>query len=191
MTRLTLAGPGAGKTQDLTDQINARLKGGMNPYSILAITFSRRAAGVITERTKGKVEGHTFHGFANWVIRLGCSTRGEDPPEIIVDKEQDELIKKAIESVDYDFLELEEVKHALSRIRVLNVPREAIRPQVAEAADRYLEMLDAEKKVDFTRILERGARELRNPRVREQITSLYKAVYIDEGQDSAPRGVLS
>ncbi len=186
MTRLTLAGPGAGKTQDLTDQINARLKEGMNPYSILAITFSRRAAGVITERTKGKVEGHTFHGFANWVIRLGCSMRGEDPPEIIVDRQQDELIKKAIEEVDNDFLELEEVKHALSRIRVLNVPREAIRPHVVEAVDRYLEMLDAEKKVDFTRILERGAREIQNPRVREQISSLYQAVFVDECQDVNP-----
>jgi len=183
MTKLTLAGPGAGKTQDLTDQINISLKGGMNPYSILPLTFSRKAAGVITERTKGKVEGHTFHSFANWVIRLGCSTRGEETPEIIVDKEQDELIKRAIQSVDNDFLELEEVKHALARIRVLNIPREAIRPHVVEAADRYLAMLDAENKVDFTRILERGAQELQNPRVREQIVSLYKKVYVDEGQD--------
>jgi DNA helicase-2/ATP-dependent DNA helicase PcrA len=186
MTRLTLAGPGAGKTQDLTDQINARLKAGMNPYSILAITFSRRAAGVITERTRSRVEGHTFHGFANWLIRLGCSIRGTDPPEIIVDREQDDLIKRAIEDVDHGFLELEEVKHAMNRIRVLNVPREAIRPQVVEAVDRYLDLLDERKQVDFTRILERGAQELQNPRVREQITSLYKAVYIDEGQDCNP-----
>jgi len=186
MTRLTLAGPGAGKTQDLTDQINASLKSGMNPYSILALTFSRRAAGVISERTKGQVEGHTFHSFANWVIRLGCSIKGKDAPEIIVDKEQDEMIKRAIESVDIDFLELEEVKQALQRIRVMNVPREAIRPHVIEAVDRYLALLDSENKVDFTRILERGGQELQNPRIREQIISLYKKVAIDEGQDINP-----
>ena len=187
MTRLTLAGPGAGKTQDLTDQINARLKSGTNPYSILAITFSRRAAGVITERTRSTVEGHTFHGFANWLIRLGCSIRGKAPPDIIVDKEQDELIKRAIKDVDKDFLELEEVKHAMLRMRVMNVPREALRPQVVEAADRYMAILDEENLVDFTRILERGAREIQNPRVRQQIVSLYKAVYIDEAQDCNPR----
>jgi DNA helicase-2/ATP-dependent DNA helicase PcrA len=186
MTKLTLAGPGAGKTQDLTDQINANLKGGMNPHSILPLTFSRKAAGVITERTNGKVEGHTFHSFANWLIRLGCSIRGEETPEIIVDKEQDQMIKRAIESVDNDFLELEEVKHALQRIRVMNVPREAIRPHVVEAADRYLAMLDAENKVDFTRILERGACELQNQRIRDQITNLYKKVSVDEGQDINP-----
>ncbi len=191
MTRLTLAGPGAGKTQDLTDQINARLKSGTNPYSILAITFSRRAAGVITERTGSSVEGHTFHGFANWLIRLGCSIRGKEPPDIIVDKEQDKLIKRAIMDVNSEFLELEEVKHALSRMRVMNVPREALRPQVVEAADRYLALLDEQNLVDFTRILERGAQEIQNPCVREQIKSLYQAVYIDEGQDCAPRGVLS
>jgi DNA helicase-2/ATP-dependent DNA helicase PcrA len=158
----------------------------MNPYSILAITFSRRAAGVITERTRRKVEGHTFHGFANWLIRLGCSIRGQEPPDIIVDKEQDELIKRAITDVDKDFLELEEVKQALSRMRVMNVPREALRPQVVEAADRYLALLDEENLVDFTRILERGAREMQNPRVREQVKNLYKAVYIDECQDINP-----
>ncbi len=186
MTKLTLAGPGAGKTQNLTEQINTRLKAGMNPYSILAITFSRRAAGINTERTNNKVEGHTFHGFSNWLIRLGCSIRGEDPPKVIVDKERDELIKRAIEDVDYSFLELEEIKDALTRIRVFNVPRKAIRPQVLEASDRYLALLDERKVVDFTRILERGARELQSPLVREQITSLYQAVYIDEGQDINP-----
>ena len=186
MTRLTLAGPGAGKTQDLTDQINDRLKSGMNPYSILAITFSRRAAGVITERTRSSVEGHTFHGFANWLIRLGCSIRGKEPPEIVVDKEQDELIKTAITDMDSEFLELEEVKHALTRMRVMNVPREALRPQVVEAADRYMALLDEQNLVDFTRILERGAREMQNPRVREQVKNLYKAVYIDEAQDVNP-----
>lgn len=186
MTRLTLAGPGAGKTQDLTDQINDRLKSGMNPYSILAITFSRRAAGVITERTRRKVEGHTFHGFANWLIRLGCSIRGKEPPEIVVDKKQDELIKTAITDMNSEFLELEEVKHALTRMRVMNVPREALRLQVVEAADRYMALLDEQNLVDFTRILERGARELQNPRVREQVKNLYKAVYIDEAQDINP-----
>ena len=68
----------------------------------------------------------------------------------------------------------------------MNVPREAIRPHVVEAADRYLAMLDADNKVDFTRILERGACELQNPRVREQIISLYKKVSVDEGQDINP-----
>jgi len=184
MTRVTLAGPGTGKTQDLTDQINDRIAGGMNPYSILAITFSRRGAGLITERTGGRVEGHTFHGFANWLIRLGCSMRGEEPPEILVDR--DPLVELAIEQVDHSFLEKEEVKQALTRIRVLKVPKEAIRPQVLEAAERYLALLDRRGLVDFTRILERGNGELRNPQVRSRLKHLYKAVLIDEAQDCNP-----
>ncbi len=188
MTRVTLAGPGTGKTQDLTDQINARISEGMNPYSILAITFSRRGAGLITERTGGCVEGHTFHGFANWLIRLGCSMRGEEPPEIIVDR--DPLVELAIEQVDHAFLEREEVKQALDRMRVLNLPRGAVRPQVVEAAERYLRLLDKRGYMDFTRILERGGWELRNPQVRSRLEHLYKAVLVDEGQDSAPRGAL-
>ncbi|MFO7943466.1 MAG: ATP-dependent helicase [Anaerolineales bacterium] len=184
MTRVTLAGPGTGKTQDLTDQINAWIAGGMNPYSILAITFSRRGAGLITERTGGRVEGHTFHGFANWLIRLECSMRGEEPPEILVDR--DPLVELAIEQVDHDFLEKEEVKQALDRIRVLNVPESAIRPQVLEAAERYLALLDRRGLMDFTRILERGGWELRNPQVRSRLEHLYEAVLIDEAQDCNP-----
>jgi len=178
MTRLTLAGPGAGKTQDLCNQINARLQGGVNPYAVLAITFSRKAAAVITERTMGRVEGHTFHGFANWIIRLGCKIRNEDPPVIIPEGDQEDLIKAAIEQVGHSFLEMEEVKSALTKMRVLNMPEEAFRPEVVLAAE-----------MDFTRILERGAKELYIPQVKHQIEKLFKAVFIDEAQDSAPRGV--
>lgn len=186
MTRLTLAGPGAGKTQDLCNQINARLQGGVNPYAILAITFSRKAAAVITERTMGRVEGRTFHGFANWIIRLGCKYRNEDPPEIIPEGDQEDLIKAAIAQAGHSFLEMEEVKSALNKMRVLNVPEEAFRPQVVEAAKRYLDLLDRRNVMDFTRILERGAKELYLPQVKNQIDKLYKAVFIDEAQDANP-----
>jgi DNA helicase-2/ATP-dependent DNA helicase PcrA len=186
MTRLTLAGPGAGKTQDLCSQINTRLKNGVNPYAILAITFSRKAAAVITERTMGRVEGRTFHGFANWIIRLGCKFRNENPPEIIPEGDQEDLIKEAIKQGGDSFLEMEEVKRALTKMRVLKVPEEAFRPQVVEAAKRYLELLDQRNEMDFTRILERGARELYRPQVMSQVEKLFKAVFIDEGQDCNP-----
>lgn len=186
MTKLTLAGPGAGKTQDLVAQINAKLKDGVNPYAILPITFSRKAAAVITERTMGRVEGRTFHSFANWIIRLGCKVRNVEPPEIIPEGDQEDMIKAAIEQVGHSFLEMEEVKSALNKMRVLNVPEEAFRPQVIEAAERYLALLDERNVMDFTRILERGARELYVPQVKNQIEKLIKAVFIDEGQDINP-----
>lgn len=53
------------------------------------------------------------------------------------------------------FLDREEVKQALDRIRVLNVPEGAIRPYALDAAQRYLALLDRRGLMGFTRILER------------------------------------
>ena len=186
MTQLTLAGPGAGKTQDLTNQINNKIKDGISQYAIQALTFSRKAAAVITERTMGRVEGRTFHGFANWIIRLGCKVRNVEPPEIIPEGDQEDLIKAAIEQAGHSFLEMEEVKSALNKMRVFNMPEEAFRPQVVEAAERYLALMDERNVMDFTRILERGARELYVPQVKNQLLNLLKAVLVDEGQDINP-----
>ena len=186
MTQLTLAGPGAGKTQDLTNQINNKIKDGVSQYAIQALTFSRKAAAVITERTMGRVEGRTFHGFANWIIRLGCKVRNVEPPEIIPEGDREDLIKAAIEQAGHSFLEMEEVKSALNKMRVFNMPEEAFRPQVVEAAERYLALMDERNVMDFTRILERGARELYVPQVKNQLLNLLKAVLVDEGQDINP-----
>jgi DNA helicase II / ATP-dependent DNA helicase PcrA len=186
MTKLTMAGPGAGKTQDLTDQINAKKKGGVNPYSILAMTFSRKAANEITERTGNTVEGRTFHGFANWLIRLGCGIRNEEPPMIVADKEQERIVERAIMEAGDPYIEREEVLKALDEIRVFNRPKNEIRPDLLKAAEMYLKILDHENNVDFTRILERGALELADPRVRKKVLSIYKHVYVDEFQDQNP-----
>jgi len=83
------------------------------------------------------------------------------------------------------------VQKALDEIRVFNRPKNEIRPDLLKAGERYLKLLDSENKVDFTRILERGSLELTDPRVRDKVLSIYKAVFVDEAQDSAPRGVLS
>ncbi|TFH66310.1 MAG: hypothetical protein E4G90_04250, partial [Gemmatimonadales bacterium] len=186
MTEITMAGPGAGKTQALTDQINASLKEGTNPYSILPITFSRKAAKVITERTGNAVEGRTFHGFANWLIRLGCGIRNEDVPMIIADKEQERMIERAILEAGDPYIEREEAQQVLDEIRVFNRPKNEVRPDLLEAAERYLKLLDSENKVDFTRILERGALELADPRVREKVMTIYTEVLVDEAHDMNP-----
>lgn len=186
MTTIIMAGPGAGKTQDLNNQINARIKEGTFPFAILAITFSRRAARVITERTGNAVEGRTFHGFANWLIRLGSGIRNEEIPTIIVDKEQERMLERAIMEAGDPYIEREEVQNALDEMRVFNRSKKEIRPDLLKAAERYLKILDSENKVDFTRILERGALELADPRVREKVLSIYKYVYVDEAHDMNP-----
>jgi DNA helicase-2/ATP-dependent DNA helicase PcrA len=70
---LVLAGPGTGKTTVIASRFAALVAGGIAPESILALTFSRRAAAELRERLAAAapgshVEVRTFHGFASRLI---------------------------------------------------------------------------------------------------------------------------
>ncbi|WP_298684611.1 UvrD-helicase domain-containing protein, partial [uncultured Methanomethylovorans sp.] len=72
---LILAGPGSGKTLTITQKVLKLIKDGISPDSILALTFSEKAAGEMQDR----IEKHigvgtgitvsTFHSFCNDLIR--------------------------------------------------------------------------------------------------------------------------
>jgi DNA helicase-2/ATP-dependent DNA helicase PcrA len=77
---LVLAGPGSGKTTVVTRRIAALLEQGASPWSVLALTFTNKAAGEMRERVRALVKDHrvngltvsTFHSFAaSQLRRLG------------------------------------------------------------------------------------------------------------------------
>lgn len=73
---LLQAGPGTGKTRTLIKRIVALIEDGVDPASILVLTFSNRAAGELSERLElavpegaAKVWVGTFHAFGLDVVR--------------------------------------------------------------------------------------------------------------------------
>lgn len=84
-----LAGAGSGKTRVLTRRIAwlAR-EGRIDPGHVLAVTFTRRAAGELTNRldglgVRGRVTAGTFHALALSLLRRRAADRGEAPPVLL------------------------------------------------------------------------------------------------------------
>ena len=72
---LILAGAGSGKTRVITTKIAYLVSQGQDPASILAVTFTNRAANEMRERVAAMTPGaervmiRTFHSFGAWLLR--------------------------------------------------------------------------------------------------------------------------
>ena len=80
---LVLAGAGSGKTRTLIFRVARMIEEGIDPASLLLLTFTRRAAEEMLQRAEAlmggrcdKVTGGTFHSFANTVLRRYASLLG-------------------------------------------------------------------------------------------------------------------
>ena len=93
---LVVAGAGTGKTRVLTERIKRLLEEGVDPESIVAITFTNLAANEIKDRLS-RVEGvkdcfiGTIHGFANSILRDAKVSKG-----IFTDEKFIEIAEKLI-----------------------------------------------------------------------------------------------
>jgi DNA helicase-2/ATP-dependent DNA helicase PcrA len=94
-TLLILAGAGTGKTTTLCARVAWLLGEGVSAERILLLTFTRRAAREMVERSRalaarvapdaGRVVGGTFHSVAHRLVRLHVSSLGLDPGFGILD----------------------------------------------------------------------------------------------------------
>jgi DNA helicase-2/ATP-dependent DNA helicase PcrA len=84
-----LAGAGSGKTRVLTRRIAFRLATGTaEPGHVLALTFTRRAAGELGDRLRSlglreRLSAGTFHGVAYAQLRQYWADRGEPAPKLL------------------------------------------------------------------------------------------------------------
>jgi DNA helicase-2/ATP-dependent DNA helicase PcrA len=200
---LVLAGAGSGKTRVLIHRIAWVIQNeGASPHSILAVTFTNKAALEMRQRIEKLlgIPGNsmwvgTFHGIAHRLLRLHWRDAGLPQSFQILDGEdQLRLIKKIVRA-----MELDEARWVPREIQwfINHNKDEGIRPPVMKDAGdptrKQLIRIYAEYEaqcqrtgvVDFAELLLRAYELwLKNPQILKHYQHRFKHVLIDEFQDT-------
>ncbi len=171
---LILAGAGSGKTRVITHRIAYLMdECGVNPWNILAITFTNKAAGEMRERVDDligfgaeSVWISTFHSMCVRILRRHIELLGYEPSFTIYDTDdQKSLMKEICKYLKIDTKELRE-REILSEIS--SAKNELITPlqyreenigvsfrnkRIADAYDEYQRRLRKNNAVDFDDLL--------------------------------------
>ena len=108
---LIIAGAGAGKTKTLTTKIAYLIEEkNVSPYSILAITFTNKAAKEMKDRIykaigeeAKKLQVSTFHSFGLKLLRENIGVLGYDRNFVIMDSDDSlTVVKKILKDMDLD-----------------------------------------------------------------------------------------
>jgi DNA helicase-2/ATP-dependent DNA helicase PcrA len=107
---LVLAGAGSGKTRTLTYRVAWLLDNGVEPQSILLLTFTNKAAREMLTRVQSLVPlettaiwGGTFHSIGNRLLRKHALEIGFRPGYSIMDREdQEDLLSAVVASEEVD-----------------------------------------------------------------------------------------
>lgn len=108
---MVIAGAGSGKTRVLTYRIAHMIKSGVDPFNILALTFTNKAAKEMTERISNIVGGSeaknitmgTFHSVFSRILRFNADLLGYPTNFTIYDTQDSKsLLKDIIKELNLD-----------------------------------------------------------------------------------------
>ena len=195
---LILAGAGSGKTRVITYKIAYLIREcGIPPRSILAVTFTNKAAAEMRERAASLAPGasecmiRTFHSFGAWLLRRNHD-RCALPAGFSIYDDDDTV--QLLRSLFPD----ESKPHLISQARAISRAKDyALFPdddlsavtyhedELREAYRRYHDRLREIGNVDFGDLILRPLELLRaDEGVRTRIQQRFRVVLVDEYQDS-------
>ena len=201
---LILAGAGSGKTKVLTVRIAHLLAQGVNPYEILAITFTNKAAKEMKSRVEGLVGDvanriwlSTFHSFCAKFLRFDLNNfLGYNSNFTIYDTSDSQaVIKAALKALNLDdkyypvgamIAAISDAKNKLlfaSDFR--KQARDFYQQKVADVYEYYERELRKNNALDFDDLLLVAVKLLQsNEAVLDKYSKRFRYVMIDEYQDT-------
>ena len=201
---LILAGAGSGKTKVLTVRIAYLLAQGVNPYEILAITFTNKAAKEMKNRVEGLVGDvanriwlSTFHSFCAKFLRFELDNfLGYNSNFTIYDTSDSQVvIKAALKALNLDDkyypvgAMISAISDAKNKLMFASDYRKQARDfyqqKVADVYEYYERELRKNNALDFDDLLLVAVKLLQsNAAVLEKYSKRFKYVMIDEYQDT-------
>lgn len=166
---VVLAGAGSGKTFTIVERVHELLSRGVQPSSIVILTFSRAAARELKQRIgEGKVHIGTFHSFILPFI---------DPkPNVLSEEESDELVLEAAFATGAAVKKVSGVKNVSGNQNVWR--KEAHGRWPTALGKYYASQLALRGDIDYTGILHAGLKLVRDGVICPDY------VIVDEAQDN-------
>ena len=202
---LILAGAGSGKTSVLTRRIAYLIENtGVNPWNIMAITFTNKAAGEMRQRVDDIV-GYgsesiwvaTFHSTCVRILRRHIDRLGYDNSFSIYDTDdQKSVMKEVCKKLDIDTKMLKEktILGAISSakdnlITPLDYEMSAMgdfnKRKIANAYKEYQSLLKKNNALDFDDIIVKTVELFKAcPDVLEKYQNRFQYIMVDEYQDT-------
>ena len=201
---LILAGAGSGKTKVLTVRIAHLLAQGVNPYEILAITFTNKAAKEMKSRVEGLVGDianriwlSTFHSFCAKFLRFELDNfLGYNSNFTIYDTSDSQaVIKAALKALNLDdkYYPVGAMSGAISDAKnkllfasdFRKQARDFYQQKVADVYEYYERELRKNNALDFDDLLLVAVKLLQsNEAVLDKYSKRFRYVMIDEYQDT-------
>ena len=201
---LILAGAGSGKTKVLTVRIAYLLAQGVNPYEILAITFTNKAAKEMKSRVEGLVGDvanriwlSTFHSFCAKFLRFELDNfLGYNSNFTIYDTSDSQVvIKAALKALNLDDkyypvgAMISDISDAKNKLMFASDYRKQARDfyqqKVADVYEYYERELRKNNALDFDDLLLVAVKLLQsNAAVLDKYSKRFRYVMIDEYQDT-------
>ncbi|MBX4206379.1 UvrD-helicase domain-containing protein [Candidatus Parcubacteria bacterium] len=211
---LILAGAGAGKTKTIVERIRELVKRGIAPSSILAITFTNKAAREMRERVEKALAEDpslnfpvasferpfvsTFHSLGVHILRQFSQAAGLPKRFAIFDRDDSKkAVKEALatRNLDPKAHEAGKILSIISREKgrgtsvdeyLANSDARGYAAEImAEVWPEYERILKRDQALDFDDLLLKTLRLLReNAEVRDYYRKMWRYIHIDEYQDT-------
>lgn len=201
---LVLAGAGSGKTRVLTHRIAHLIADeGVQPYEILAITFTNKAAGEMRSRLAKQIGGNaagmwvaTFHAMCVRILRAHADQIGYTHNFTIYDDDDSKRLVKEImqvQHIDEKSWSINSIRNRISSAKnELQSPKEyealASTPpekMAAKVYTAYQRRLFAANAMDFDDLLFNAVKLfVENPTTLESYQKRFRFIHVDEYQDT-------